>query len=63
VPGMNRGILHDLPAIVVYELVAKRGNINRKGQGEDNDNPPPRRKMGSGVSNPCGLAHIPIPFG
>ena len=62
-PGMNRGILHDLPAIVVYELVAKRGDINRKRQGEDNGDPPPRRKTGSGGRNSCGLARIPLPFG
>jgi hypothetical protein len=58
---MNRGILHDLPAIVVYELVAKRGDINRKRQGEDRSDPPPRRKTGSGGRNP--LVQIPLPFG
>jgi hypothetical protein len=44
---MNGGILHNLPAIVVYELITKGGDINGKGQNEDNADSLPGRWAGS----------------
>jgi len=51
---MNGGILHNLPAIVVYELITKGGDINGKGQDEDNGDSLPGRwaaSVGGGGKN------------
>jgi hypothetical protein len=45
---MDGGILNNLPAIIMHELVAKRGNIDGKRQGENNGDSPPRGKLKSG---------------
>jgi hypothetical protein len=44
---MNGGILHNLPAIVVHELIAKRWDINGKRQEENKGDSLPGRWAGS----------------
>ena len=43
-PGMNSRVFHNLPAVVVHELVTEGGNINGKGQDEDSGNSLPGRE-------------------
>jgi hypothetical protein len=51
-PGMDGGIIENLPTIVIHKLIAKGGGINREGQGENNDDPLPGRKAGSKGRDP-----------
>jgi hypothetical protein len=60
---MNCGILHDLPAVVVYELIAKRGDIDGERQGEDKCDPPPCKKTRGCCRDSCGLARLAYGFG
>jgi hypothetical protein len=46
-PGMDCGILQNLPTIVVHKLVAQGGDINRKRQEDNNGDALPGRKVGS----------------
>jgi hypothetical protein len=43
---MNGGVLDNLPAIVVHELITKGGDINGKGQNEDGGDSLPGREAG-----------------
>jgi hypothetical protein len=55
---MNGGVLHDLTAIVVDELVTKSGNINRERKDENCGNSPPRQTAGRTGRNLGGIADI-----
>src|ERR1039458_2690534 len=47
-PGVYRGILQNLAAVIVDKLVAKRLAVNRECQGKDDSHTQPERRVPTG---------------